>query len=181
MSICRAITCVVGKGCLLSPVCSLDKTLLACALLHFALQGQTCLLFQVSLDFLLFVFQSPMMKRTSFFGVSSRRPRRSCKSSKSHSTSASSASVVGAQIWIIAMLNDLPWKQTEITLSFLRLHSSTAFQTLANSEGYSIFSKRFFLCTIVLYSIRLYFHHQIHPQLSVISTLAQSLHSFWSF
>ena len=34
-------------------VCFLDKTLLAFALLHFVLQGQTCLLFQVSLDFLL--------------------------------------------------------------------------------------------------------------------------------
>ena len=27
-------------------------------------------------------------------------------------------------------LNGLPWKQAEIILSFLRLHSSTAFQTL---------------------------------------------------
>ena len=32
---------------------ALGKTLLAFALLHFVLQGQTCLLFQVSLDFLL--------------------------------------------------------------------------------------------------------------------------------
>ena len=32
---------------------SLGKTLLAFALLHFVLQGQICLLFQVSLDFLL--------------------------------------------------------------------------------------------------------------------------------
>ena len=35
-------------------VCSLGKTLLAFALLHFVLQGQICLLLQVSLDFLLF-------------------------------------------------------------------------------------------------------------------------------
>ena len=28
------------------------------------------------------------------------------------------------------MLNDLPWKQTELFLPFLRLHPSTAFQTL---------------------------------------------------
>ena len=34
-------------------VCSLDKILLAFALLHFVLQGQTCLLLQVSLDFLI--------------------------------------------------------------------------------------------------------------------------------
>ena len=52
MSMCRAISWVVGKGCLLWSVCSLDKTLLAFALLHFAVQGQTCLSLQVSLDFL---------------------------------------------------------------------------------------------------------------------------------
>jgi len=53
VSMCTVITCVVGKRCLLLPVCSLDKTLLAFVLLHFILQDQTCLLFQVSLDFLL--------------------------------------------------------------------------------------------------------------------------------
>ena len=31
-------------------------------------------------------------------------------------------------------LNGLPWKQTEIILSFLRLHPSTAFQTLVEKE-----------------------------------------------
>ena len=35
---------LVGKRCLLWPVCSLDKTLLAFALLHSVLQGQVCLL-----------------------------------------------------------------------------------------------------------------------------------------
>ena len=34
-------------------MCSLSKTLLAFTLLHFVLQGQICLLLQVSLDFLL--------------------------------------------------------------------------------------------------------------------------------
>ena len=38
------------------PVYSLGKTLLAFALLHSVLQGQTCLLLQVFLDFLLFLF-----------------------------------------------------------------------------------------------------------------------------
>ena len=38
-----------------------------------------------------------------------------------------------------------------------------------------------FLCNIVLYSIRLYFHHQSHPQLDVLSTLTQALLSFWSY
>ena len=59
MSMCRVFSCVVGKGCLLSPVYSLGKTLLAFALLHFVLQGQICLLLQVSLDFLL-LHSSPL-------------------------------------------------------------------------------------------------------------------------
>ena len=50
---CIVISCVVGRECLLWPVCSLGTTLLAFALLHFVLQGQTCLLLQLSLDFLL--------------------------------------------------------------------------------------------------------------------------------
>ena len=40
-----------------------------------------------------FVFKYPMMKRTSFLSVSSRR---SCRSSQNHSISASSALLVGA-------------------------------------------------------------------------------------
>ena len=54
MSMCRVFSCVVGSGCLLWPVPSLGKTLLIFALLHFILQGETCLLFQVSPDFLFF-------------------------------------------------------------------------------------------------------------------------------
>ena len=40
-------------------------------------------------------------------------------------------------------LNGLLWKQTEIILLFLRLPTSTEFQTLVDSEGYSISSKGF--------------------------------------
>ena len=38
--------------------------------------------------------------------------------------------------------------ETEIILSFLRLHLSSAFQTLVDYDGYSIFSKGF-LPTVV--------------------------------
>ena len=44
MSICRAFSCVAVRGCLLWPVRSLGKTLLAFDLLHSVLQGQSCLL-----------------------------------------------------------------------------------------------------------------------------------------
>ena len=53
MFMCRVFSCVVGRGYLLWPVRSLGKTLLAFDLLHFVLQGQICLVLQVSLDFLL--------------------------------------------------------------------------------------------------------------------------------
>ena len=39
MSMCRVFSCVVGRGHLVWPVHSLDKTLSAFALLHFVLQG----------------------------------------------------------------------------------------------------------------------------------------------
>ena len=35
-------------------------------------------------------------------------------------------------------------------------------------------------CSTVLCSIGFYFHYQTHLQLSIVSTLAQPLHSFWS-
>ena len=74
-----------------------------------------------------FAFQIPIMKRISFLGVSSRR---SCRSSENCPPSASSALLVGAETWITVILNSLPWKWTEIILSFLRLHPITAFWTL---------------------------------------------------
>ena len=58
---------VVGKGCLLWPSCSLDKTLLAFTLLHFVLWGQTCLLFLVSLDLLLLLFNLLWLKGYLFW------------------------------------------------------------------------------------------------------------------
>ena len=59
------------------------------------------------------------------------------------------------QTWITMMLNRLPWKQTEIILSFLRLHPSTAFQTLVDSEGYSISSKGFLSTVVYIMVIRI--------------------------
>ena len=110
---CAELLLVLEKG-----VCYDQCVLLAFALLHFVLQGQTCLLLQVSLDFLL-SHSNPLWWKGSLFGVSYRR---SYRSSQKESTSASSASVVGVQTWITVILNGLPWKLTEIILLFLRLH-----------------------------------------------------------
>ena len=95
---CVVFSCVNGTGCLLWRVCSLGKTLLAFALLHFVPQGQTCQFPQVFLDFLL-LHSSPLQWK-------------------------------GYLSWLLVLLNGLPWKQTEIILSFLRLHPRTAFWTL---------------------------------------------------
>ena len=46
------------------------------------------------------------------------------------------------------ILNGLPWKQAEMILLVLRLHPSTAFQSLVDYDGYSISSKGF-LPTVV--------------------------------
>ena len=59
---CVVFSCVVGRGCLLWPVRSLGKTLLAFALLHFVLQGQTCLL-------LLLLHSSPLWWKGHLFLV----------------------------------------------------------------------------------------------------------------
>ena len=68
MSMCRVFSCVVGRGCLLWPVRSLGKTLLAFSLLHSIFQGQICLLPQVFLDFLL-LHSSPLKWKGHLFWV----------------------------------------------------------------------------------------------------------------
>ena len=91
----RVVSCVVGKGCLLWPVCSLDKTRLAFALFYFILQSQTCLLLQVSF-YLLLCIPIPYYEKCVFCVCVCVNSRKSCRSSWNNSTSASLASVVGA-------------------------------------------------------------------------------------
>ena len=73
-----------------------------------------------------FAFQSPIMKRTSFLGVSSKRP---LGLHRTVQLQLLQRYWLGQRIglpwyWMV------PWKRTEIILSFLRLHPSTAFRTL---------------------------------------------------
>ena len=135
--------CVKSSLVLLEVVCYdqgvLLAKLLAFSLLHFVLQCQTCLLFQLSLNFLLLHSSLLWWKgHLFFFGVSSRR---SCRSSENRSTWDSSASKVGAQTWI-TVLNALPWKQIKIILSLLKLYPDTVFQTLWLTMGATPFLLR---------------------------------------
>ena len=123
MSVCRIFSCVIGRGCLLRPVHSLGKTLLAYALFHFVLQE----LLEVALDFLL-LHSSPLWWKGHPFWVLVLKGL--VDHHRNVQTSASLVLLVGAKTWIAVILNGLPWKWTEIILSSLRLHPSTAFQTL---------------------------------------------------
>ena len=58
MSVCKVVSCVIAKGYLLWVGQSFGRIQLTFALVHFVLQGQTCLLLQVYLDFLLLHKQS---------------------------------------------------------------------------------------------------------------------------
>ena len=105
---------------------SLGKTLLAFPLLHFVLQSQICLLLQVSFDFLL-LHLALSDEEDIFFGVLEGLVGL-------HGTVQLQLlqhyRLGHRQTWITVILNVLPWKRTEIILSFLRLLPSTAFQTL---------------------------------------------------
>ena len=122
MSTCRVFSCVVRRGCLLWPVRSLGKILLF-ALLHSVLQGQICQLLQVFFDFLR-LHSSPLEWKGHLFWVLVLQGLVGL-----HRT-------VQLQLlqcywtWITMILSGLHWKQTEIILSFLRLHPRTAFWTL---------------------------------------------------
>ena len=137
MSMCRVFSCVVERGCLLWPVHSLCKTLLAFDLLHSVLQGQICLLLQVVLDFLL-LHSSPLLWEGHLFLVLILE------------------GLVGLHRTIQLLLLQHYWSghklgllwywmiylgNKQIILSFLRLHPSTAFRTPVDYDDYSISSK----------------------------------------
>ena len=68
MSMCRVFSCVVGRGCLLWPVHSLGKTLLAFVLFHPVFRGLICLLLQVFLTSY-FCIPDPYNEKDVFFAV----------------------------------------------------------------------------------------------------------------
>ena len=124
MSMCRVFFCVFGRGCLLWPVRSLGKTLLAFALLHFVLQGQTCLLLQVSLDFMI-LHSSPLWWKGHLYLVFILEGLVGLHRTVQlqvlwHQSLRFTLRLLW--YWMVCLGN-------EIILSFLRLHPSAAFWT----------------------------------------------------
>ena len=123
---CRVFSCIVGRGCLLWPVHFLGRTLLVFALLHSVFKGQICLVLQVFLDFLL-LHSSPLEWKGHLFWELVLKGLVGVHRTIQHQLLQ--CYWLG-QTWITVILNGLPWKPTEIFLSFLRLHPSTALRTL---------------------------------------------------
>ena len=150
VSMYRVFSCVVGRGCLLWPVHSLGKTLLAFALLH-SLLPRASLPVTPGVSWLpTFAFQSPIMKRTSFWVLVLKGLvglHRTVQLQLLQCYWLGYRHWLGHS-WITVILNGLPWKQTEIILSFVRLHPSTAFRSFVDHDGYSI-SSQWFLPTVV--------------------------------
>ena len=140
MSMCRVFSCVVRRGCLLWPVCSLGKTLLAFALLHSVHIPRPNLPVTPGVSWLpIFAFQSPIMKRTSFLGVSSKR---SCRSSQNHSTSASSALLVGHRLellwyWMVCLRNEQRSKNPQTTAQLHLSHTLVKLYSKFSKPGFS--------------------------------------------
>ena len=103
------------------------KTLLAFALLHSVLQGQICLLLRCFLTSY-FCIPVPYHEKDIFFGVLVLKGLLGLH--RTVQLQLLQHYWLGHRLKSTVILNDLPWKQTEIILSFLRLHPSTAFQTL---------------------------------------------------
>ena len=122
---CWVFYCVAGRGSLLWPVHSLGKTLLIFAMLHFVLQRQMCLLLEVSIVFLL-LHSSPLWRKGHLYWVLVLEGligvhRTVQLQLLQHYLSRHRLGLLW--YWLICL-------ETEIILSFLRLHPSIAFWTL---------------------------------------------------
>ena len=137
---CRVFSCVVGRGCLLWPVCSLSKTLLAFSLLHFVLQGKICLLLQVSLDFLL-LHSSPLWWKGHLFWVWVLEGLLCLH--RTIQLQLLQHYWLGHRLGLLWYWMACLGKKTEMILLFLTLHPSTAFWTL-------------------LFVLLLFIHHHFH-------------------
>ena len=135
MSMCIVVSCVVGGGCLLWPVHSLGKICSLCPASFCTPRPNL----PVAPGFLLMHSKPYNEKDIFFFNVSSRRSWMVIEPFNFR--------FFGITRWGIDLdycdIEGLPWKWTEIILSYLGLHPSTAFRTLVDYEGYSIPSKGF--------------------------------------
>ena len=158
MPMCTVVSCVVGRGCLLWPVCSLGKTVSLCPA-SFCTPWPNLPVTPGISWFPTFAFLSPLMKRTSLFGVGSRR---SCRSSQNHSTLTSSALVVGHRLgllwyWMVCLGNEQrsschSWDCTQYCIS----------DSFVDYDGYSISSKGFLPTVVEIMFIWIKFTRSIY-------------------
>ena len=148
MSTSRVFSCVVGRQHLLWPVHSLRKTLLA--LTCFVLYSQAK--FACYSRYLLtsyFYIPVPYNEKGIFWGVLFLEGLVSL-----HRTIQ-----LLQYYWLGHKLNSLPWKWTDIILSFLRLNTSIILGTLVDYDSYSISSKGFLPTVVDIIVIWVKFTH----------------------
>ena len=106
MSMCRVFSCVVGWGCLLWPVHSLGK--LYSPLPCFILYSKAKFACYPGVSWLpTCAFQSPLMKRTSFLGVSFKRSWRSSLNSSTSASALLSGHSLGLPwYWMVCLGNE---------------------------------------------------------------------------
>ena len=123
---CRVVSWIVGRDCLLWPVFSWQNSVSLCPASFCTPRPNLPVTLGISW-LPTFSFQSSMLKRTSFFLVLVLEglvgPHRTFQLQLS-------ALVVGAQTWITVTLNGLLWKWTKIVLSFLRLRSTSVIEVI---------------------------------------------------
>ena len=149
---CKVVSCVDGKVCLLWPACSLDKTVSLCPASFCTARPNLPVIPGISW-LPTFAFQYPVMKRTSYFGVSSERCFRS-----SHFSFFSISS------WGIDLdYCDVEWFALETSwgyfVIFERAPKYCISDTLIDCEGYSISSKGFSSTIIDIMVIWIKFTH----------------------
>ena len=155
MSMCRVFSCAVGRGCLLWPVHSLGKTLLAFHLFRFVVEGQICLLLQLSFDVLL-LHSIPLWRKGHLFLVLDLEGL--VGHHRTFNFSFFGISGCGMDLDYC----DIEWFSLEtnrLFYHFFIFHPSTAFWTFVDYECYSISSKGFLLTVVDIIVIWIKFTH----------------------
>ena len=137
MSKCRVLSCDISRGCLLWPVHSLGKIASLCPA-SFCTPRPNLPVTSGIFWLPTFVFQSPIMKRTSFLGVSSRR---SCRTIQ---LQLLQHYWLGHRLGLLWYWMVCHWQRTDIICCFETASKYCISDFFVDYEGYSISSKGFF-------------------------------------
>ena len=144
MSMCKVFSCVAGRGCLLRPGHSFRKNISLCPASFCTPKPN--LPVTPGIPWLpTFAFQSPILKRTSFLGVSSRR---SCRSSQNPYFKLLQHYWSGNRLWLLWYWMVCLGNKQRSFCHFWDCTQVLHLNSLVDYHGHSISSKGF-LSTVV--------------------------------